>query len=74
MVEVFKTNVSEEKDAAQLLKQLQNASAQYKVNFDLDDCDRILRIESTENIEFQNVIFIIKAIWLSGGSFTRLIN
>ncbi len=66
MVEVFKTNVSEEKDAALLLKQLQNASAQYKVNFDLDDCDKILRIESSESIDFGNIIFILKHYGFQG--------
>ncbi len=60
MVEVFKTNVYEEKDAVQLVNQLQKASANYKVNFDLDDCDKILRIESSESIDFGNIIFILK--------------
>ena len=50
MVEVFKTNVTELADAELLIGELHKAFPFYKVNFDLDDCDNILRIESEENI------------------------
>ncbi|MDF2457286.1 MAG: hypothetical protein K0R51_3279 [Cytophagaceae bacterium] len=44
-VEVFKTNVSEEQDADQLLVVLLQNFPRLEINFDLEDCDRILRIE-----------------------------
>lgn len=46
MVEVFKTNVTKPADADMLISELHNAFPFYKVNFDLDDCDRILRVKS----------------------------
>ncbi len=54
MIEVFKTNVSSEGHATTLIGLLQMAFPHHKINFDLEDCDKILRIEghsiSTENI------------------------
>ncbi|MGV3642431.1 MAG: hypothetical protein ACO1NZ_18045 [Adhaeribacter sp.] len=45
-VEVFKTNVSDAEQASRLLLQLHHAFPAYKATFDLDDCDRILRVAS----------------------------
>ena len=45
MVEVFKTNVNSISAAQELHTQLQFLFPACKINFDLDDCDRILRIE-----------------------------
>ena len=45
MVEVFKTNVTADADADLLIRVLHKAFPSYKANFDLDDCDRILRIK-----------------------------
>jgi hypothetical protein len=47
MVEVFKTNVKERMHANMLIGQIHRAFTGYKANFDLDDCDRILRVKST---------------------------
>lgn len=49
MVEVFKTNIACETVANEVSKGLSKLFPNYKVNFDLEDCDRILRIEA-ENI------------------------
>jgi len=46
MVEVFRTNVHEPKDAQYLATWLQQQFPGSRINFDLDDCDRILRIEA----------------------------
>ena len=46
MIEVFKTNVNTRKKADLLLEQIHSRFAAYQANFDLDDCDRILRIKS----------------------------
>ena len=45
MVEVFKTNVSERWQANLLLEQIHKTFDTYRANFDLDDCDKILRIK-----------------------------
>ena len=44
MVEVFKTNVKDEVQSQVLINLLHTSFPAYKANFDLDDCDRILRI------------------------------
>ena len=44
MVEVFKTNVSNRETANRLIAEIQNRYTNYQATFDLDDCDRILRI------------------------------
>ena len=45
MVEVFKTNVEIEELAKQLTLKLARQFPGYKINFDLQDCDNILRVE-----------------------------
>jgi hypothetical protein len=45
MVEVFKTNVTEENEADRLLSLLTNQIPACKINFDLQDCDNILRVK-----------------------------
>ena len=45
-VQVFKTDVQDQKDAKRIILFLHQNYSHCKVNFDLDDCDRILRIES----------------------------
>ncbi len=44
MVEVFKTNVANSRDAARLLALLHQSFPDYSANFDLEDCDNILRV------------------------------
>jgi len=46
MVEVFKTNVDSEHEATSIVNALHYNFQHYKANFDLEDCDRILRVES----------------------------
>ena len=45
MIAVFKTNVQKRKHTRQLLQTLQACFPYAKINFDLQDCDKILRIE-----------------------------
>jgi hypothetical protein len=47
MVEVFKTNVQSVIDAEMLVQKIGQLFPNIKVNFALDDCDRILRLEGT---------------------------
>lgn len=45
MVEVFKTNVKDTDQANLLLSLIHRNFQGYQANFDLDDCDRILRVK-----------------------------
>ncbi|HYH56177.1 MAG TPA: hypothetical protein VD772_06160 [Anseongella sp.] len=45
MIEVFKTNVRDRAQAARLLRRIHRSFAGYEANFDLDDCDNILRVK-----------------------------
>ena len=44
MVEVFNTNVQDDRQAAMLLQLLAHLFPNYRITFDLEDCDNILRI------------------------------
>lgn len=46
MVEIFKTNVDHPCYANILVYRIQQVFTDYTVNFDLEDCDRILRVKS----------------------------
>ena len=45
MVEVFKTNVQEFSESKTIIQHLLAYFPECKVNFDLEDCDKILRVE-----------------------------
>lgn len=45
MVAVFKTNIADKETAKRLLNLLHMDFCNYLANFDLEDCDRILRIK-----------------------------
>lgn len=45
MIEVFKTDVEDKDRAAMLVEQIHRLLAHCRANFDLEDCDRILRVK-----------------------------
>ena len=47
MIEVFKTNINCPDKAKQLVEAIHQAFSNYKANFDLEDCDKILRVENS---------------------------
>lgn len=55
-IEVFRTNVTEP-DANSILQSLGKTFPEVKFNFDLDDCDRILRAEG--NYTVTDIIFAL---------------
>lgn len=60
-IEVFKTNVNDEITAFDIIKRLKQTFPDLKINFDLDDCDKILRVEARkENLELNKIIEIVK--------------
>lgn len=50
MVEVFKTNVTDPVHAKWIMLWIKNIFPEYETSFDLEDCDRILRIETADGI------------------------
>ena len=48
VVEIFKTNVCKESDKNYIIAVIQAQFPDYKINFDLEDCDKILRVEGVE--------------------------
>jgi hypothetical protein len=58
MVEVFKTNVSEMTVADEISALLQHHFPECRVNFDLDDCDRVLRIAG-KNVHAAKVMMLV---------------
>lgn len=47
MIEVFKTNIETKGDAHTIIKMLAQLFPGSRINFDLHDCDKILRVEGT---------------------------
>ena len=45
MIEIFKTNVQKKSDSNYIISITKQQFPDCKINFDLEDCDRILRIE-----------------------------
>jgi hypothetical protein len=48
MIEVFKTNVQGKGRSRVVIKKLLEQFPASKINFDLEDCDRVLRIEGKD--------------------------
>ena len=59
MVEAFKTNVQKKTQSKMLLSILSEAFPSFKINFDLSDCDKVLRVEG-DNIESLSIIMLVK--------------
>ncbi len=60
IVEVFKTNVQQKKEAQMLLQLLAQHFPAHKINFDLSDCDRVLRVEG-EQVVPHRIIALLNA-------------
>lgn len=61
MIEIFKTNVTERRQANSLIESIHNTFADHKANFDLHDIDNILRVECvTGTIKSASMVEFIK--------------
>ena len=58
MVEVFKTNVQEYAQAKKIVALLHQHFPDSKINFDLDDCDKVLRVESQHFITGKVMVLV----------------
>ncbi len=60
VIEVFKTNVERAEQARRLITEIQRHFSGYSANFDLDDCDRILRVVTPSgNIQTDAVLDLV---------------
>ena len=66
MIEVFKTNVVDPNEAERLSGLLEHSFPGYKVNFDIQDCDHILRV-NTFNV-ITDIDGILKTVAAAGYS------
>lgn len=70
IVEVFRTNVQDERDAGMIINRLQQKFPGSRVNFDLQDCDKVLRIVSyPDQLDFDQVV---EEVNISGFSIEAL--
>jgi len=59
-VEVFKTNVDEVESSEILIRKVLDHFPESQVNFDMEDCDKILRVEARKVIP-ERIIEILNA-------------
>jgi hypothetical protein len=60
VIEVFKTNVIQPAHATMLVELIQVNFDGYTANFDLADCDKILRIACGKTIQTAGVLNLVK--------------
>lgn len=60
MIEVFKTNVQEVEQSQMIVEKLLEHFPNSAINFDLEDCDKILRIHSL-SISNRKIIAVLNA-------------
>lgn len=65
MIEVFKTDVVFARDAALIIQLIERMFPHYIVNFDLADCDNILRISAEETFYPETIIDLLKNLGFS---------
>jgi hypothetical protein len=61
MVEVFKTSVNNPVQAHLVSERIRVMQPGYDVHFDLEDCDKILRVENREgSVEAETIIRLLR--------------
>jgi len=58
MVEVFKTNVQKKTQSKMMLSILSEAFPSFKINFDLSDRDKVLRVEG-DNMDALRIMMLV---------------
>ncbi|ABG57969.1 hypothetical protein [Cytophaga hutchinsonii] len=57
MIEIFKTSVQNDLQAMVVKKLLLKQNPSLEINFDLEDCDKILRIKNIKNTDDMSSVF-----------------
>ena len=60
MVEIFKTNVHDVLQAERIIAMLNTHFPAFMINFDLHDCDKILRVKG-ESIPVDEIVSLVSA-------------
>lgn len=60
MVEIFKTNVHDVLQAEKVLAMLNIRFPAFMINFDLHDCDKILRVKG-ESIPIEEIVSLVSS-------------
>jgi hypothetical protein len=58
VIQVFRTNVHQQEHADMLCDLVQTELTVQRANFDLEDCDKIFRVESSTNIDHQIIALL----------------
>ena len=67
IVEVFRTNVEHPEHAGMLLDEIHAVFPDYLANFDLQDCDKILRVESSSGaVQADQLLALLKRYGFDG--------
>jgi hypothetical protein len=62
-IEIFRTNVSTAECARQIICSICEKFPGHRANFDLDDCDKILRVvNENENVQALNIIKLLRQL------------
>lgn len=61
MIEVFKSNIKKKKQAKKFKKECLNTYPNYLINFDLEDRDKIIRIEG-ESLDIFGILDIAQRL------------
>ena len=59
MIEVFKTNILTKKKAKLISSLLSKTYPSLKINFDLSDCDKVLRVKG-DHTEISGIMILVK--------------
>ena len=63
LIEIFRTNVEDESTADRTVNALHENFKNVIANFDLEDCDRILRVESIDgNIMLKEILHFLTSL------------
>jgi hypothetical protein len=66
MIEVFKTDVCDPRQAKRLVELIHQTFQDYEANFDLEDCDKVLRVKSRcESVKPTILIELLKGMGFS---------
>ena len=60
MIEVFKTTIQNANEAKEITQKLLDYYPLIKINFDLEDCDKILRIEGSE-VDYNCIVVLLES-------------
>lgn len=58
-VEVYKTNVDDISTANKILDEIRQSLPKSDPSFDMDDCDKVLRVENNSGIDTVSIVKIV---------------